>query len=41
VSALLSEAEINALLDPANHLGSAPAIVDAVLARYEAMGFAA
>jgi len=41
VSALLSEAEIDALLDPANYLGSAPAMVDAVLARYEAMGFAA
>ena len=41
VSALLSEAEIDALLDPANYLGSAPAMVDAVLARYQAMGFAA
>ena len=41
VTALLSEAKIDALLDPANYLGSSPAMVDAVLARYEAMGFAA
>ena len=41
VSALLSEAEIDVLLDPANYLGSAPAMVDAVLARYETLGFGA
>lgn len=41
ISALLTEAEMDALLDPANYLGSAPAMVDAVLARYQAAGFAA
>ena len=38
VTALLSEAKIDALLDPPNYLGSAPAMVDAVLARYETLG---
>jgi 3-carboxy-cis,cis-muconate cycloisomerase len=38
VSALLSEAEIDVLLEPANYLGSAQTMVDVVLERYEALG---
>jgi 3-carboxy-cis,cis-muconate cycloisomerase len=33
----LSKAEIDALLEPANYTGSAGAMVDAVIARYESM----
>jgi 3-carboxy-cis,cis-muconate cycloisomerase len=34
ITSLLSEAEIDTLLDPANYVGVAPAMVDAVLAKY-------